>query len=194
MNLSDILALSASGVVFIVYATYLYQVIKGDSTPNPATWTIWLTVSVLNAITFVQVADTWYQGMISITMTVFVACLFLYSWKQGKFTPLQKLEKGVLILTGVFGLIWLGTGNETLANLLLQISLLFSFWPTLQGLWRNQAKEKPLPWLLAVVAYGMIITSMLISFKGNYVAFVYPLVNGVIGNGSVAILAIIKQR
>lgn len=194
MTLSDILALSASGVVMVVYATYLYQVVKGASTPNPATWIIWVTVSLLNAISFVQIADTWYQGLISVTMTVFVSVIFIYSLLKRKFTPLKRLEKGILVLTGIFGLIWLITGNERLANVLMQISLLASFWPTIQGLHLGTAKEKPLPWIIAVLAYLLIIISMILSYNGNWLAFVYPLLNGVIGNGIIAALALCKRQ
>ena len=194
MNWSDSLALLANFVVLVVYTTYLIQVIKGDSTPNPATWIIWLTVSILNAITFIQVADTWYQGLISVTMTIFVAGLFFYSLSRKKFTPLKSIEKNVLVLTGIIGVLWLVTGNEKLANLLLQIALLFSFWPTIQGLRKGLAKEKPLPWILAVMAYVLIVSSMLLNFQGNYVALVYPVLNGIVGNGIVAIIAILTTK
>mgnify|MGYP007066250053 CR=1 FL=1 len=194
MSLSDKLALLASGIVVLVYLTYFIQMVKQKSTPNPATWSIWLIVSILNSITYVQVADTKYQGMISVTMTVFISLLFVYAYKKKKFTALKKVDKLALQLTGLIGLIWLVTGEEKVANILLQGVLLISFWPTIQGLRKEGAQESPAPWVLAVLAYVVLIMSMIVDFKGNYIALVYPIVNGIVGNGVVAILAVKKNN
>ena len=194
MSFSDILALLASAIVILVYLTYFVQMVKQKSTPNPATWIIWLIVSIMNSITYVQVADTWYQGFISVTMTASITLLFVYAYRKKKFTALKKLDKLALKITAVIGLIWLVTGEEKVANVLLQGVLLISFWPTIEGLRKEEAREAPLPWILAVIAYCVLISSMAVDFKGNYVALAFPIINGIVGNGIVAILAITKRN
>ena len=194
MNLSNMLALLASGIVVLVYLAYFKQMVKEQSTPNPATWIIWLSVSILNAITYVPVADTWYQGLVSVVMSVSITILFIYAYKKQKFTSIKFLEKAVLLLTVIIGLIGLFIQNEEITNLLIQGVLVFSFWPTIDGLRNKGATEKPLPWLLAVGAYCLLIASILVDFNGNYTSLAFPLVNGILGNGIVAILAITKKN
>jgi|GEM_PF-767149 len=194
MQLSDILALAASGLFLVVSLTYFLQIVRGQSTPNPATWTIWLAVSILNTITFARITDTWYQALIPATTAVCLTLLFIYALTKAKFTPFLRAEKIALGITGLVGVLWLFSGDDKLANLLLQGILLFAFWPTVRGLLKGTAREKALPWILSVIAYGLLMSSQLINFHGNYVALVYPFVNGVLGNGVIAILATKKSQ
>jgi len=196
MNNPDTLGYIASSIIMIVYVTYLIQVVRGQSTPNPATWLIWITVLTLNTVTFFLTVKNIPICLISLMGSLNSLTIFLYSLRKKKLTGLGHLEIFILILTAIIGLVWYLTSNSGLANALIQIILIISFWPTLNGLIKGTAKEKSVPWLLAVLAYTFTLSAVLINPNSdyNYVELAFPMVNGILGNGSIAVLAILKNK
>jgi len=79
-------------------------------------------------------------------------------------------------------------------EILIQAVFLISFLPTIYGLHIKTLREKPTPWWLAVFSYFVQIIALLIVFNGNWLELLFPFVNGIIGNGSVAVLATIKNK
>ena len=192
MQINEILGLISGLLIIPVYLIYLFQVKKGYSTPNPATWSIWVIVMLLNGATYFSMIGDLFESFIAIVVPLLLIILFVYISAKRKFVALGKTEIIILILTFCIGILWKIT-SATISNLCLQVILLFSFWPTIRGLLKNELSEKPLPWLLAVVAYFFTIAANLSDFSGDYIKLVFPIVNGVIGNGSVAVIAIIKK-
>ena len=193
MKTYELLGLISGLLLIPVYWSYYLQTRKGESVPNPATWLIWVVVMLFNGATYTIMVDNWLEGFISITAPILLLTSFIYFLTRRKFTKLGRTESIILMLTFLIGIVWKLT-NATVSNLCLQAILAFSFWPTIKGLLWGDNKEKPLPWLIAVVAYGFTITANVINFNGDYAKLIFPLINGVIGNGSVAVIAIIKNR
>jgi len=180
-------------MIIPVYYTYFLQVKRGDSIPNPATWSIWVAVMLLNGATYSKMTENLLESFVAIVAPVSLLFMFLYIIRHRKFGKLGKTEIIVLILTFLIGILWKFT-NATISNLCLQAILLFSFWPTAKGLIKNELKEKPLPWFIAVGAYLFLIAANAFNLNDDYAKLVFPLLNGVIGNGSIGIIAIIKTR
>jgi hypothetical protein len=194
MDLISLLAIAATITILLVYITYFHQMTKGQSTPNPATWTIWLAMMLLNAITYALIVQDFSKALFPTVTSILVGLMFTYSIIKGKFGPFKKLEVVILILALLIGIGWQITGNAILANLLLQVILFISFIPTAVGLLKRTLKEKPLPWILSIIAYQFQLATVLINFDGNYAALAYPIVNGVLGNGSVTAIIIIMNK
>ena len=76
---------------------------------------------------------------------------------------------------------------------MIQIVFVVSFIPTVYGLYIGELKEKAFPWWLAVSAYVIQILLLTISFSGDWLELLFPFANGVLGNGSVAVLATLKK-
>ncbi|MDD5290246.1 MAG: hypothetical protein PHT40_03565 [Patescibacteria group bacterium] len=193
MQANELLGLISGFLVVPVYITYFLQVKKGTSVPNPATWSIWVAAMLLNGATYSKMTGNFFESLIAIIVPILLLLMFFYIITRKKFSALKKTEAIVLIITFFVGILWKIT-NATISNLCLQGILLFSFWPTIRGLLSGQATEKPLPWLLGVVAYLFTVAANLSDFQGDYAKLVFPIVNGIIGNGSVGIIAIIKNR
>ncbi len=177
-------------MIIVVLASYLRQVVKGHSTPNPATWFIWTVTTIMNAFSYFQVVDDFFTSLMTTTVAFGISSIFAYSLIRGKFGRLGMMEWTSLAMALVIGIFWQVSGNAVIANLLLQVILAISFIPTVRGLLKHELKEKGLPWNLSVLAYSLMILSILVdpTVENRLIALVYPIVNGVVGNGSVALI------
>ena len=186
----------ASLLIVLVLVAYFKQVIKGQSTPNPATWLIWSIVCTMNAVSyFLVVKGNLWQSSITIIVAVGLSSIFVYSLVKGKFGKLGKTEVICFVSAVIVGILWQITGDANLANILLQGVFLISFVPTVLGLLKRELKEKALPWNLAVVSYSCLLISVIIDIENaGWIALVHPIANGIIGNGSVALIVNLQAR
>ena len=89
------------------------------------------------------------------------------------------------------------TASESrIVSSLLQVILVISFFPTIRGLLKHELREKGLPWNLSVLAYSLMVLAILVdpTVENRAIALVYPIVNGVLGNGSVALIIWLQAR
>jgi len=186
-----------SSVMLIgVYIIYIRQAHNEDSTPNPATWTIWFGVSIMNAVSYFSVVhqNGWKMAYVA-TATVLMCITFLFSLFRGKFTKLKLEEIVALVLVAAVGIFWKITPevSATHANILLQGVFIISFVPTARRILDGSGKEKYPPWALATAAYMVAIISLMAGGETNWISYLYPIINGVGGNGVIAILSVIKK-
>ena len=191
-NLAGYLGLISGILIIPVYLTYFLQVKKGHSTPNPATWFIWLLVMILNGATYVAMVGNNLKSFIAIIVPIAQILMFVYLTGRKKFAKIGKTDVLILVLVFIIGIFWKITNNPKLSNLLLQTIILFSFWPTAKGLIWGSLKERPTPWMIATLVYLFTIIANLIDYNG-LANLVYPVINGIIGNGSIGVIAIIKN-
>ncbi len=188
------LQIIASILPIAVCITYLRQVSRGESTPNPSTWVIWFIVTGINTVTYFQVVNSDYFKT-SIVFTVFLSmgATMAYSFFKGKFAKLAKLDMSILTLSIIIGIFWWITKNADIASLLLQIIIFTSYLPTAVGLIKNRLKEKHLPWTLIVIAYILQTISLLMNYDGNLYQLFLPTINGIIGNGLILTIILYKE-
>jgi len=168
--------------------SYLVQVLKNTSTPNPATWLIWLVVTTLNSATyFFVVGENYWIWFASLVTTIMVLAIFIVAASKRKFTKIGKVEIISLIIAVAIGIFWQVSGNSTLANLSLQLVFVISFIPTIYGLLYEGASERPLPWFLASMSYVLQIVNILLT-SVSLVALGFPVVN-LLGQGTIGLLA-----
>ena len=151
----SILAAVFSGIAYVVY---LSQVYWGGSVPNPASWTIWVFLATLNALTFYKGSR---DGLATLQFfTGAAGCLVVWAFAlgAGKFAPLNALAWIVLILCLAACAVWYFTKNAIYANLVVSGIFLVSSIPTIAGVWRNSSIERPFPWYLWTA--GFVITSI----------------------------------
>ncbi|MFT6361432.1 MAG: hypothetical protein ACJA2Z_000423 [Candidatus Paceibacteria bacterium] len=113
---------------------------------------------------------------------------------KGKFSKLKRIDIFSFSAALIVGVFWQVTGDAFLSQIALQIIIIIAYMPTLIGLDKGHAKENPLSWLIVVLAYVFLMISILIEYQGNWIELLFPLVNGLIGNGLVAYFAIKKRR
>ena len=164
-----------------------------QSTPNPAAWIIWLVIDSMNCVNYFLIVGNVWQSLVSFVATGAIIATFIYSIKNGKFSPLGWVEITAIVLAAITAIFWKTTGDIRLTNIFLQLILAISFWPIIQGIISGKVHEKPLPWLLGVLAYVWGVDAIIVKENYDWVALAYPIVSGVLGNGTVALLAFINN-
>jgi len=84
--------------------------------------------------------------------------------------------------------------DNRLANLLVQTVICIANSATIIGLWRGYLREYYFSWILAVSAYLIAICGLALDFKGDWLPFFGPILNGVVCNGLVLLLSLTKNK
>ena len=194
IHLAAVLGLLSGIIALVAYGFYFKQILKSQSTPNPASWFIWVLTGIINAFTYFSVTNgNISQTLIVIAVLFSTTCIFLYSLVKGKFTKISRVEIIVLILAIAIGIFWRTTSDARISNLLLQGIYLISYIPTVMGVLRGSAKENPTSWSIILGAYVFSTLSVIYGPHADWVAFANPLVNGLLGTGS-AVTAILYSN
>ncbi|MDO8494932.1 MAG: hypothetical protein Q7S32_00190 [bacterium] len=152
------LSISAAILHGLAYAIYLHQVYGGTSVPNPASWTVWVLLSILNALTFWRGSKDALVTAQFFTGSVGCFAVWTYALSTGRFSSLDFMGWSVLVLCTLAGLVWWAKRNALYANLVIGATILFSSLPTIAGVLRNGHVEQALPWYLWTIAF--LITSI----------------------------------
>jgi len=194
MNISYLFGFIAGISLIITYSLYFKQTLKGESNPNPSTWTIWLLIGIINAATYFSLTNNnLWQSFIMIVAPCSVFFILVYSLFKGKFSKISKIEIIMFGLAIAIGIFWQITSNDRISNLILQVIYIISFVPTISGIIRKRSKEHPTAWIAASISYLFSIISIALANQIDWIAFIHPVVIGLLGNGIVAAL-IIHQR
>ncbi len=195
MNISNLLGALAGVAALLAYAAYLRQALRGESTPNPASWGIWFLAGIINAFTYFSVVkgNIW-QSLFVIAVTVSVGVVLCYALLKGRFSKITGVEKIIFALALCVGLFWQLTTNDRIANLLLQGIYMISYIPTLVALINARARERPTSWLIAMCSYTLATAAVASNFSGDWIAFISPVVNGLVGNGLVLTVIMGKKQ
>lgn len=193
MKLDIVLAIFTSFLHIIGYIVYNYQVMRGSSKPNTATWFLWSLITILNFTSYNIASGDWVKSLLPTIGALMVITTFLLILFRGKFSKLNKFDNLALVAGLISVLVWWQFNSAVYANLILQIAILIGFVPTYLGVLRNPKNEKPLPWLIwsAVYVLGTII--VLLRWNGQYIDIIYPLVTGLMAHSGVALLSLRKK-
>lgn len=195
MILSNIFGVLAAITALIAYGFYFKQAIKGQSTPNPSTWLIWFIAGIINSFTyFTVVRGNIWQSLFIVAVTFSVFIILLYALFKGKFTKIKSLEIVVFLMALGIGIFWQITANDRISNLLLQCIYVISYIPTVIGLIKGTGKEHCASWLTAVISYTFATFALLTNYPKDWIAFISPIVNGILGNGLVMILILSQNK
>ena len=192
--MQEILQITGSFLLILVYIFYLRQIVKGQSTPNPGTWVVWFAIMGISTFTYFRTVN----NDILKTAIVFVGFagitgIMLYTLIKGKFAKLAKIDFILLSLSVIIGIFWQISKNDKLSNLLLQIIIFTSFLPTAIGLLQGRLNERHLPWTLATTAYVLQTISLLINYDGNLYQLFLTIINGIMGNGLIPVILIYQK-
>ena len=172
-------------------SSYLKQVVKNESTPNPTTWIIWLVVTVINSATYFSVVGNKWIALSSAITAIMVFLIFVLSLFKGKFTKLSKIDVVSLALAVVIGIFWQISGNAIISNISLQAVFIISFYPTINGLLTGASKENYFAWTMGCCSYILQICNIFLS-PVTLIALGFPAIQ-LIGQGYIAILAYHKS-
>jgi len=172
------------------YYTYWRQIRLGHSTPNLVTSLLFIPITIVNAITYSAMLDKDFLKAITALVVcgfTVLLCGYILLWKKYVFKNTSATWiTGGLALTAT--IVWLLT-DATIGNLMIQVVLIACFIPIIHGLLDGHLKERPLAWVLAATAYAISTIPLLLHWEG-FAPLAFPLLNGVLGNGTIAILAV----
>ena len=172
-------------------SSYLKQVVKNESTPNPTTWVIWLVVTIINSTTYFSIVGNKWIALSSAVTAIMVFLIFVLSLFKGKFTKLNKIDIASLILAVFIGIFWQISGNAVISNISLQAVFIISFYPTIHGLLIGVSKENYFAWSMGCCSYVLQIFNIFLN-PITIVALAFPVIQ-LLGQGYIAVLAYRKS-
>jgi hypothetical protein len=165
-----------AGVVHLVaFAVYNRQLLRGESRPNAATWTIWAFVATLNCLTYFFAGQDWVKAILPVLGSLACIATLVYALVRGTLSPLAGVDLAALAIGVAAVLVWWFYRSASFANLVLQLAFLVSFLPTYRDVWRDPSKERPLPWFLWASAYLLLVMAVFLRWQGLITDLVYPL-------------------
>jgi hypothetical protein len=168
-ELHDIAGKLAGVLGLIAYIPYIYSTVKRRTKPNPASWFIWIIVSVM-------VIGSSYATGATTTLTLLIChgvgtvTTAIVAVKYGK-SQWSIFDKACLAIALSSSIVW--WFFSALAALLLNIGIeMVGFLPTLRNAYRDPKSEDKLAWILFLSAN----TANLIAINDwSFAIFIYPL-------------------
>lgn len=193
-----VLSILAALFDVVAYVFYFFHIYGGSTLPNSATWTIWVFLAALNALTFWKASNdalATLQFFVGASMCVVI---FLYSLGAGRFTPLGVIDSGVLIFCVVVCVVWYLTRNALYANLVLVAVEAISVYPLMAGIVMRPAIERPHAWIFWTGAFIVTSVNVYIRSQDAYprkrvLLMAMPL-SGIISHAAVVCLVLFFQK
>ncbi|MFA5070702.1 MAG: hypothetical protein WC528_05485 [Patescibacteria group bacterium] len=159
----------------IAFVIYNKQMLKGESRPNAATWSIWVLGVGLNCATYIVMSGDIIKALILLAGSLGCTWTFFFSLFKGKLTRLNPWDIVAMIIGFFASFVWWHYRNATMANMILQIPIVISFLPTYRGIIRNPRNEKALPWFLWSGAYLLTIFTVILRWQDKPLDLVNPI-------------------
>lgn len=192
MDLAVMLGASAGAVYALGYVLYLRKTLAGGNRPNPASWFLWVFLTVLNCVSYLSLSGDAVKAVIPVVSSFFCLAIFLFALAKGRFTRIDAADGAALALGIVAAGAWWSLRSPVAANLLMQGCLAVSFVPTLRGVWRDPSVEKAAPWLAWSAGYVLTFCVIALRWRGQPQDLIYP-VNCLFLHGGVGVLALRRR-
>ncbi len=183
-----IVGLIASLLVFVGYAPYVIDTLKGKTKPHIYTWFIWGVVTLL--VFFFQFnagagAGSW------LTLSAGLVCLFIFmlSFRHGA-RNITRLDAVFLMLALVALGLWVITKQPLVSVILLVVIDMLGFIPTIRKSWNK-------PYTETLFSYGLNTFRFAIGIYAleayTAVTYLYP-VAWLFANGLFSVLLLVRRK
>jgi hypothetical protein len=143
--------------------------------PEPMSWLIWAFGSFVNLASYSLLSGDMVKDILPLVCSLACVYIFVDQWIQrGK--KLEKMTKeGISMFSLDAGSMFIGfiTRSALVANICCQIGTVASFIPMLRATAKDPTREKPLPWIIWSIAYGLDVI-LVISRWEKWGDVVYP--------------------
>lgn|GEM_PF-1784168 len=211
--------LHAAGSIIVVmaYLIYLGQARAGHSTPNAVTWIVGLITMMINFATYTYLTNTLAEKTIAAAATFMTGVVSIYALANGSFVTPTWYDAVCFCASIVVGVVWykkyktakqahtndLDRRQAMVAeakriNPLIQVIFLLSFVPTIIGVMNGLASELFIAWTIAAIGYICCTAANILTLANQkaaereYASLPFLVINGIIGNGLVALIAYLK--
>jgi len=171
--LGIILALISGLGTTLAYLDYNRVVLKGETKPNGATWAIWSAIALISASSYFASTGDFWKSIISLLNIILCIGTFVLALMGGKFKKLDATDWCALAIGIIATIVWKLT-TASYANLIVQVAIIIGFIPTWHGVWKSPSREKPRPWWIWCISYGIAGIVVIIRWKHQWIDLVYP--------------------
>lgn len=185
-DLSVLLPISAALIHGTGFVLYNVQTKLGKSEPNPVSWFLWAFLATLNALSFRAMSDT-VAALQFLTGSVGCLLTFLYVLAIGRFRWPKDTEWAMFIIGMLSIVVWRKSG-AMVANMILVGSIIWSFVPTILGVWKDPHNEKPAAWWFWTFA-SAITAVFTYFFRGGWTASMVMPITLIIAHGTVPLIS-----
>ena len=143
--------------------------------PEPMSWLIWAFGSFVNLLSYSLLSGDLVKDILPLVCSVACVLIFISQWKaRGK--KLEKMTKegiSMLLLDALSMIIGFITMSALVTNISCQVGTVASFIPILRATAKDPTKEKPLPWIIWSLAYGLDVILVITRWE-KWGDVVYP--------------------
>ncbi len=136
------------------------QMKRGDSEPKSVSWSLWSFMSIINCINFKYTTNDYILPLVFLIDSIFCIFIFFYGIHTKKFEFFNSKDWLIFALGFVAFLLEFFFRNHTLSNLIICFAYIFSFVPTIFGVWKKRNSENPFSWWICSFAYLFLIISI----------------------------------
>ncbi len=178
-----VIGVLAGLISLTAFPPYIFDMFKGTTRPERASWFIWTVLSIIAFTTQIAEGARWSLILIGV-QTFGITLTFLLSLKFG-YGGLKKRDIVSLIVAS-FGLVLWGITNQPILALVLVIIIdIAGAWLTVYKAYRDPESETEITWWLdsvasslGVIAVGAITPSLLL-YPGYLVLANFSVVVGI---------------
>lgn len=173
MSIFEVIGLLAGIVQIVGYVWYISYVVRGVIKPNTGSWLIWAYGNAIVCWSYIAMGnELTFRESLPFICSIFsfiAAIIFLF---LRRFEKPTSLEIKILLADIAITAFWLLTGESAITQVLLQVSVIISFFPIVKETKDNPSNERPGPWVVWTVAYILLFFA---EFPQGFWMWIYPL-------------------
>lgn len=136
---------------FAGYAIYLAGLQRRLVEPNRASWLIWGSATLVEAVTYAAVNPGTPQAIVFLLSAAACLTVALSLWRRARWAAPDALEIACMALALAAIPLWLVFSEAFWAHMLVVAAVPVSFWPTWRSVWADRARERSPAWGLWAV-------------------------------------------
>ncbi len=187
-NIKTIISLIAVASTIIGYIPYLRDVVKGKTTPHIYTWFIWGTVTII-AYALQVSSGAGVGSWVTLAVAIISFIIFAFGLKGGK-KDISKSDTVFFLLSILAIFLWLVVKQPVLSILIVSITDMLGFIPTIRKSWHKPHSETLFTYELNAFRHGI---SLLALQQYNVVTWLYP-ASWAIANALFSTMLILRRK
>ncbi|MES2088091.1 MAG: hypothetical protein V4467_03830 [Patescibacteria group bacterium] len=187
MDYKIIISLVAVTLVFVGYAPYIRDTVKGKTVPHIFSWLVWtlaVTISWALQISGGAGVGAWTTG---VTATICFIVLLL-SIRNGN-KEITKLDLAFLFLALTSLALWIFAKQPVLSVILIVSTDVFGFFPTIRKSWKEPHSETLFMYQITTIRHGLSIFALQ---QFNILTLLYP-ITWVLANLAFSVMLMIRR-
>ena len=192
MELTSILPIVAAILYLAAVVLYNIQILNGKSKPNAISWGIWALLAIVNAFSYGAMIDNWVAALQFFAGTIACIITFIVGLLKKSYEKPTNWQWAIAAICLVAIFVWILFRSATGANMVVLVAFVFSFIPTLTGVFNDPRKERSLPWAVWTAAFTVTLFNIILLDK-EWMAYLIP-GGGLLGHALVGLLVMEKRK